>query len=102
MIGIILFLFGILVGATFMWWTQLAAHHHGSRVDFFDTQYGPAKRVVLRELRAHGTINLKQLERLLDATAPHAGRFLHQMVTDGLIVRQGHHNDGAFYTPVVR
>lgn len=103
MVGGILFLFGVLVGATCMWWVQLAAQSHATRVQPFDTEYLPARRVVLRALRAQDTLNLKQLERLLDVTGPVALRYLDAMVTEGILKLQGHRgSDGAFYTLVVR
>ena len=102
MVSMILFLFGVLVGASLMLWTHVLARRHASQTSHFDTQYGPARRVVLRQLRAHGTINLRQLERMLDVPAPQALRFLDQMILEGIITRQNHRDDGAFYTLVVR
>lgn len=86
----ILFLFGVFVGVLCSGWGHS-----------FDAQYEPARRAVLRQLRAHGTINLKQLERLLDVSGPTVLGFLDRMVSEGSITQHGHRGDGAFYTLVV-
>jgi DNA-binding IclR family transcriptional regulator len=53
---------------------------------------------VLRHLRSHGTINLSQLERLMDIRGTTALRYLDQMVRDGILKQQGHRGGDAFYT----
>lgn len=81
-----------------MAWVQMVAHRHGSRPHVYDTEYGPAKRAVIRHLRMHGTINLMQLERMLDITGTTSLRYLDQMVHDRIVKLQGHRGKGAFYT----
>lgn len=94
------FLGGALVGAALMWWVQIIARRHGARPHTLDAQYNPAKRAVVRHLRVHGTINLMQLERMLDITGTTALRYLDQMVHEGALKQQGHRGKGAFYTLV--
>jgi Fic family protein len=89
---------GALVGAAAMWWVQRTAWRRSVRPHVLDTEYGPAKRVVIHHLRIHGTLNLQQLERMLDITGTTALRYLDQMVHDGLLQQQGHRGTGAFYT----
>ena len=99
---IVIFLSGVFVGIACMWLVQLAAHHNVHRSHEFESLYGPARRVALHELHAHGTLNVKQFERLLDATAPLAFHFLEKKVTDNLLVRHKHQGGAPFYTLVTR
>jgi len=95
----IVFLSGVFVGVAVTWLVQMRAHRAVLRPHVFDTQYEPARRAVLRHLRVHGTLNLQQLERMLDIPGTTALRYLDQMVQDGLLREQGHRGKGAFYTP---
>lgn len=81
-----------------MWWVQSVAYRRSVRPHVLDTDYLPAKRAVVRHLRFHGTINLAQLEHMLDISGVTALRYLDQMVHDGLLRQQGHRGTGAFYT----
>ena len=81
-----------------MFLVQRSAFRASVRPHVLDTDYGPAKRAVVRHLRVHGTINLAQLERMLDITGMTALRYLDQMVHDGVLKQQGHRGAGAFYT----
>ena len=89
---------GMLIGAAAMWWAQDVARRRTVRPHVLDVEYLPAKRAVVRHLRFHGTINLVQLERMLDISGTTALRYLDQMVHDGLLKQQGHRGTGAFYT----
>ena len=89
---------GMLLGALLMWLVQLIAQRHATIPHASESDYTPARRAVIRHLRAHGTINLEQLERMLDISAVFALRHLDRMVADGLLKRQGHRSKGAFYT----
>lgn len=81
-----------------MWWVQVTARQHSVRPHVLDTDYLPAKRAAVRHLRVHGTLNLAELERMLDIRGTTALRYLDQMVHDGLLKQQGHRGTGAFYT----
>lgn len=94
----LLVLTGMLIGAALMLWVQRSAYRASVRPHVLDNDYGPAKRAVLRHLRVHGTVNLAQLERMLDISGMTALRYLDQMVHDGLLKQQGHRGKGAFYT----
>ena len=101
MVGVTIFLFGFLIGALCMWWVQILARTNARHGEVFASGYEPAKRVVKRALRVQGTLNIWQLERMLDVSGPVALRYLDQMVTDGILKQQGHRGHGAFYTLVV-
>lgn len=92
------FLGGALIGVATMWWVQRVAWRRAVRPHVLDTEYGPAKRAVIHHLRVHGTLNVQQLERMLDIPGTTALRYLDQMVHDGFLRQQGHRGTGAFYT----
>lgn len=92
------FLTGILLGVLVTWWLLSMAQRRVMRPHALDSQYLPAKRAVVRHFRAHGTLNLTQLERMMDIGGTTALRYLDQMVHDGLLAQQGHRGADAFYT----
>ncbi len=102
MVGVILFLFGVLIGITAMWLVQHSAHHSASREHIGEAHYEPVRRVVVAHLRSHGTINLRQLERMVDLPTHRISSFLNQMIADRHIIRHGHGDDGAFFTLMLR
>jgi len=91
-------LLGALLGALLMWLVQLIAQRHSMMPHASESEYLPARRAVIRHLRVHGTINLAQLERMLDVSGVFALKHLDRMVHDGLLKQQGHRSKGAFYT----
>lgn len=92
------FLTGTLLGVLVTWRLLTVAQRRAVRPHILDSQYLPAKRAVVRYLRAHGTLNLTQLERMMDIRGTTALRYLDQMVHDGLLKQQGHRGGDAFYT----
>ncbi len=92
------FLVGILLGILVTWWLLGMAHRNALRAYNAHGQYEPARRAVVRHFRAHGTLNVTQLERMMDIGGPTALRYLDQMVRDGLLAQQGHRGADAFYT----
>lgn len=95
-----MFLAGVLLGVVITWVLLAHAQRSVVRPHVLDNEYEPAKRAVIRHLRVHGTLNLQQLERMLDITGTTALRYLDQMVHDGLLKEQGHRGRAAFYTLV--
>ena len=94
------FLAGMLFGILLAWWLLSAAHKNALIAYHAHGQYEPARRAVVRHFHLHGTLNLSQLERMMDISGPTALRYLDQMVHDGLIKQQGHRGSDAFYTLV--
>jgi len=92
------FLLGILFGILATWWLLSAAHRNALQAYNAHGQYEPARRAVVRHFRAHGTLNLTQLERMMDIGGTTALRYLDQMVKEGLLAQQGHRGADAFYT----
>jgi DNA-binding MarR family transcriptional regulator len=95
---VLTFLTGVLLGVLVTWWVLSTAQRRVMRPYLLDGQYQPSRRAVLRHLRSHGTINLSQLERLMDIRGTTALRYLDQMVRDGILKQQGHRGGDAFYT----
>lgn len=81
-----------------MRWVHLVAQRHAALSSASESDYLPARRAVIRHLRVHGTINLPQLERMLDISGVFALQHLDRMVCDGLLKQQGHRGADAFYT----
>ena len=80
------------------WWLLSMAHRNALRAYHAHGQYEPARRAVIRHFRVHGTLNLTQLEHMMDISGPTALRYLDQMVEEGLLSQQGHRGADAFYT----
>ncbi len=100
MTELVAFLTGLLCGVLVTWALLLHAQRRSMRPHLLDNQYQPARRAVTRHLRVHGTLNLMELERMLDITGVTALRYLDQMVHDGVLKLNGHRGKGAFYTLV--
>jgi hypothetical protein len=96
----IIFLTGFVLGGLVVRWLMMGAYKRGMRTHELDEQYHAAKRAVARHLRTHGTLNLEELERMMDIPGITAMRYLDQMVRDRVIKAQGHRGKGAFYTRV--
>ena len=96
----IVLLGGILIGCLLMWRVMAVAERKALRPHMRDVEYDPAKRAVIVFVRAHGTVNLTQVERMLDLRSMTALRYLEQMVHDGILKQQGHRGPGTFYTLV--
>jgi hypothetical protein len=91
-------LVGFLMGGLTVRGLTLLAERRMGRAHEQDGQYAAAKRAVSRHLRVHGTLNLQQLERMMDVNGITAMRYLDQMVRDKAVKLQGHRGAGAFYT----
>jgi response regulator of citrate/malate metabolism len=96
---VIVGLVGFLLGGLAVRALTMLSEHHSVRAHELDGQYQGAKRAVARHLKVHGTLNLQQLERMMDISGVTALRYLDQMVRDRLLKQQGHRGKkGAFYT----
>lgn len=92
----IVFLFGILVGGLLVHFGMRQAHE---RVARFDEHYVAARLSALRHLRVHGTLNLMQMQHLMDINTQTALHYLRRLEHDGIIKQQGNDNTaGIFYT----
>lgn len=92
------FLAGVLLGVLVTWRLLSMAHRNALRRYHANGQYEPTRRAVVRHFRAHGTLNLTQLEHMMDIGGTTALRYLDQMVQEGLLAQQGHRGADAFYT----
>ncbi len=98
---LILILSGFIVGGALVRYLMIKAAQRGLRPHELDPQYWPAVRAVMRHLKAHGTINLSQVEQLLSIRGITAMRYLDQMAHDGLVKLHAHsqkEGGGNFYT----
>lgn len=95
---IIVALGGFFLGGLAVRVLMMRSHRGLLRPHESDGQYQAGKRATHRHLRVHGTINLQQLERMMDINGITAMRYLDQMARDGLLKLQGHRGKGAFYT----
>ncbi len=96
---VIVGLIGFLLGGLTIRALMTLSERRSMRAHELDGQYQGAKRAVVRHLRVHGTLNLQQLERMMDITGVTAMRYLDQMVRDGILKQQGHRGrKAAFYT----
>ena len=96
---LIAFLAGTLAGGIVVRWLMIQSEHRIIRPHLLDEQYVAAKRAVQRYLRTHGTVNLAEVERLLDIKSMTALRYLDQMVHDRILKLQtNRRTKGAFYT----
>lgn len=84
-----------------MRWVLMRAHRQWLRPHQLDPQYEACVRAVRRHFMAHDTLNIKQLERLLDISGMIALRYLDQLVRDQVLRMHGHRGVGAFYTRVL-
>lgn len=95
----IAFLLGMLFGGLLVRWLIILAERRAVRPHLLDERYVAAKLAVQRYVRAHGTLNLAQLERILEIPGMTALRYLDQMVHDGILRLQGNRRTkGSFYT----
>ena len=96
---VIIILVGMLLGGLLVRWFMILSERRVIRPHMLDERYAAAKRAVGRHLRVHGTLNLAQLERMLEVTGTTALRYLDQMVHEGLLKLQGNRRTkGSFYT----
>lgn len=94
-------LVGFVAGGLVIYLVVTASFSRGLRAHHYDEQYHAAVRVVRRHFLRHGTINLAELERLMDITGVTALRYLEQMERDRIVKLQGNRRTkGAFYTKV--
>lgn len=91
-------LIGFLLGGITVGMLMRLSEWRALRPDERDMQYRGAVRAAVRHLRVHGTLNLSQLERMMDINGVTALRYLDRMVRDGILKVQGHRGAGAFYT----
>ena len=92
------FLGGVLLGVVLTWWALSMAHRNALQAYNAHGQYEPARRAVLRHFKLHGTLNLEQLEHMMDIGGTTALHYLDLMVKEGLLSQQGHRGADAFYT----
>ncbi len=92
------FLLGMLLGIAVAWLLLWVAHRRTLESFQSDGHYEPTRRAVVRHFHLHGTLNLKQLEQMMDIGGTTALRYLDQMVEEGLLQQQGHRGADAFYT----
>jgi len=92
------FLAGFLLGGLLVRSLMVLAAQRHLRPHLLDEQYAAAKRVVLRHLMHHDTLNLAALERLMDISSVTAQRYLDQLEHDRVVKGHGHRGAGAFYT----
>lgn len=96
--SVVALLSGVIIGGLVVRALTLHAVRRAMRP--FDEQYTAARRAVRRHFTTHDTLNIAQLERLMDANATTAERYLDRMVSDDAIKVHGHRGVGAFYTRV--
>lgn len=87
-----------MIGGLIVRWLTLHAVRRAMRP--FDEQYTAARRAVRLHFNTHDTLNIAQLERLMDVNVATAERYLDRMVSDDAIRVHGHRGAGAFYTRV--
>lgn len=96
---VIAFLAGVILGGLLVRWFMILSERRVIRPHLLDEQYAAAKRAVQRHLRSHGTLNIAELERMLEVSGTTALRYLDQMVHDGLLkLQKNHTTKGSFYT----
>lgn len=96
--SVLLFLSGMLLGALLSRWAMLAAHRDASLLHIPPERYAPARRAAVQHVRAHGTVNIKQLELMLCLNKAAVLECADCMVRDGTLRRHGHRGEGEFYT----
>jgi DNA-binding IclR family transcriptional regulator len=95
---LIVFLGGFVVGGLAMRLVMVRAQRAWMRPHQFDEQYRAARRVVQRHFMNHDTLNVRQLQRLMDINIMTAQRYLEQLTRERLVREHGHAPSGAFYT----
>jgi hypothetical protein len=91
-------LVGFLMGGLVVRMLMLRAERIQVRPHLLDEQYAACTRAVTRHFKRYDTLNLAQLERLMDIRGLTAMRYLEQLERDRLVKLHGHRGSGAFYT----
>lgn len=95
---VVIFLVGFLLGGLVVRWVLMLSERRDARAAGLDPQYAPARRALLRYLRAHGTVNLPQAEQMLSLNGVTVLRYLDRMEHEHLVKPQNHRGTDAFYT----
>lgn len=95
---VLVILAGVFVGAGAGRWLLSARQHYGSTPRITDGEYELSRRALMSHIHAKGTINLAQVERILDINGSIAIKCLDMMVQDGHLKAQSHGEQGVFYT----
>ena len=95
---IAIFSAGFLVGGLVVRVLVLRAARRFLRPHLMDEHYTAARHAAVKHLAVHGTLNLAQMSRLMDAPEQTVRQYLEQMEHDGFIAPQEHRGGGRFYT----
>lgn len=74
------------------------AHHKAGYRRYLREHQMTLHRAVTTHFQSHGTLNLAQMIRLVDAPNDLAVRYLERLEHDGVLRRHGHRQSPVFYT----
>ncbi len=96
----LLFLAGFLLGGLAMRYAIMRGARRQPHGSLLESGYAPARRAVMRHIKAHGTVNAAQVGQLLSVQGPVAMWYLHRLEEEGFLKSQRHpgNDGGTFYT----